>query len=194
MRRKLFTFTATLSLLLCVAACVLWVRSYRVVDIYQNHRAGRYRQIVSSWGLLYLELGPTSLPDASTWTSRTGPYVSTGPVPKLDWRFHEFMSLTGTTKGVPQRFSQLIAPHWSFRAAVRNAAGGLGGATVCGGVGASRRVVAQRAASIFAPRRRRAEPSWTAARNAARFQRAHRKPPHNPPIQRTATASTGAVQ
>jgi hypothetical protein len=114
MRRKLFTFTAALSLLLCVAACVLWVRSYRIVDICQKHRAGRYRQIVSSGGLLQLELGPTRLPDATTWTSRPGRYINLGPAAKVDWRFHQFMSLSGTTKGVPQRFSQLMAPHWSL--------------------------------------------------------------------------------
>ena len=32
MRRKLFTLLARLSLLLCVAVCVLWVRSYFVAD------------------------------------------------------------------------------------------------------------------------------------------------------------------
>ena len=114
MRRKLFTFTAALSLLLCVGACVVWVRSYSIVDIYQKHRAGRYRQIVSSRGLLLLEVGPTRLADGSSWTSRRGAYISLGPVAKVDWRFREFMSLSGTTKGVPQRFWQLIAPHWSF--------------------------------------------------------------------------------
>ena len=33
MKRKLFTFFSTLSLLLCVAACVLWVRSHWVSDV-----------------------------------------------------------------------------------------------------------------------------------------------------------------
>ncbi len=32
MKRKLFNLAAALSLLLCVAVCVLWVRSYRVAD------------------------------------------------------------------------------------------------------------------------------------------------------------------
>jgi hypothetical protein len=116
MRPKLFTFIATLSLLLCVAASVLWVRSYRVSDIYCNYRAGRYRQVVSSRGQLQLAWGPTSYPDATTWTSRPWPYigVGTGPVPTLDWQFLGFMSFTGTTNGVPRRFSELFAPDWSF--------------------------------------------------------------------------------
>ena len=32
MRRRLFTFVSVLSLLLCLAVCVLWVRSYRAFD------------------------------------------------------------------------------------------------------------------------------------------------------------------
>ena len=32
MRRKLFTFAAVVSAVLCLAVCGLWVRSYRVAD------------------------------------------------------------------------------------------------------------------------------------------------------------------
>jgi hypothetical protein len=38
MRRKLFTFCSALSLLLCVAVCMLWVRSRRVADDVQWYR------------------------------------------------------------------------------------------------------------------------------------------------------------
>src|SRR4051794_16906311 len=53
MRRKLFTFAAGVSALLCVGVCVLWVRSYRVNDVdgwYINHwdgLAGKTR----AWGI-----------------------------------------------------------------------------------------------------------------------------------------------
>src|SRR5204862_6682225 len=70
--------------------------------------------VVSSRGQLRLELGPTSYPDATTWTSRPGPYINVGPMPKVDWQFHDFISLTGNSNGVPRPFSELIAPHWSF--------------------------------------------------------------------------------
>src|SRR5688500_18191657 len=38
MRRKLLTFASGLSLLLCVAVCLLWVRSYPVSDNVQRYR------------------------------------------------------------------------------------------------------------------------------------------------------------
>jgi hypothetical protein len=41
MRRKPFAYLSALSLLLCAAVCVLWVRSYFVADCVQRHR-GRF--------------------------------------------------------------------------------------------------------------------------------------------------------
>lgn len=37
MRRRLFTLASALSLLLCMAACAMWVRSYSVEDYYQRN-------------------------------------------------------------------------------------------------------------------------------------------------------------
>src|SRR3954470_12007151 len=43
MLRRLFTVLSVLSLLLCVATCVLWVRSYRTQDRVEWRREGRKR-------------------------------------------------------------------------------------------------------------------------------------------------------
>ncbi|MDB5292428.1 MAG: hypothetical protein JWL69_3669 [Phycisphaerales bacterium] len=44
MKRRLFTFLSGVSLLLCAAACVLWVRSYRLTDALY-HETRRYRPV-----------------------------------------------------------------------------------------------------------------------------------------------------
>jgi hypothetical protein len=43
-RRRLFTFFSSLSLLLCVAVCVLWVRSYWVQDVVSRYRDLEYKE------------------------------------------------------------------------------------------------------------------------------------------------------
>jgi hypothetical protein len=54
MFRKLFTFAAVVSAVLCVATCVLWVRSYTVEDtiIWQRSDGGRWASTAS--GRLFL--------------------------------------------------------------------------------------------------------------------------------------------
>ena len=51
MARRLFTLCSALSLLLCVAVCVLWVRSYWVSDFLQRHdrRTTNGRLIQRTW-------------------------------------------------------------------------------------------------------------------------------------------------
>ena len=55
-RRRLFTFLSALSLLLCVAVCVLWVRSYRYVSYWDSHEywtdQGRAHRL-ESWAVSY---------------------------------------------------------------------------------------------------------------------------------------------
>src|SRR4051794_32811992 len=50
MRRKLFTFFSALSLLLCVAVCVLWVRGRRNSDYVSYTRAEQTLVVGSSGG------------------------------------------------------------------------------------------------------------------------------------------------
>ena len=47
MRRKLLTFFSAASLLLCAAACVMWVRSYHILD-QVNFDPGQHRNAVES--------------------------------------------------------------------------------------------------------------------------------------------------
>jgi hypothetical protein len=50
-KRRLFNFAAALSMLLCVATVVLWVRSYRVHDAVAWAEAGAlYHTLDSGWG------------------------------------------------------------------------------------------------------------------------------------------------
>jgi hypothetical protein len=56
MRRRLFNIAAALSLLLCVAACVMWVRSYRVMDRVQWRNAGGWRAVYTASGHVAVDL------------------------------------------------------------------------------------------------------------------------------------------
>ena len=49
MRRRLFTLLSAVSLVICVATCVLWVRSYRVNDGLQVDYAGTAIDCLDSW-------------------------------------------------------------------------------------------------------------------------------------------------
>ena len=59
--RQLFTFCALLSLLLCVAACVLWVRSYVVRDVIEYETPGRWDVLTSSRGRIGVLFQPGTL-------------------------------------------------------------------------------------------------------------------------------------
>src|SRR3954447_2199468 len=80
MRRKLFTFAAVLSSLLCVAACVLWVRSYTVEDalLWQRVDGARWARSVSGRLLLAAELADWSHADANYYGIK---YRSASPEP-----------------------------------------------------------------------------------------------------------------
>src|SRR3954454_25310457 len=54
MRRKLFTFAAAVSAVLCVAVCVLWVRSDSVADSLRWIRSMRMARVDSWRGLVVL--------------------------------------------------------------------------------------------------------------------------------------------
>jgi hypothetical protein len=62
MRRKLFTFAAGVSAVLCVAACGLWVRSYAVQDtvLWQRVDGGRWASSVAGRLILSADLADWS--------------------------------------------------------------------------------------------------------------------------------------
>jgi hypothetical protein len=79
--RHAFTVLSTLSLLLCVAACVLWVRSYRIKDDLRRHTpagADRHQAVTmlmsGKGGLAFCHMDGTNLGALSdwTWTTRQG--------------------------------------------------------------------------------------------------------------------------
>ena len=61
MGRKLFTFLSTVSLVLCAAAVVLWVRSYRVEDAFEFRRRDGRWQMASAQGRLWVYNEPQRL-------------------------------------------------------------------------------------------------------------------------------------
>ena len=50
MRRRLFTLSSALSLLLCVALCVMWVRSHRLSERLTWRNTGGYRSVHTARG------------------------------------------------------------------------------------------------------------------------------------------------
>src|SRR5215213_641189 len=58
MVRRLFTLLSALSLLLFVAAVVLWVRSYRATDAVEFQRRDGRWQVASHGGRFWLDNGP----------------------------------------------------------------------------------------------------------------------------------------
>ena len=62
MLRRLSTLASAASLVLCVATCVLWVRSYRTWDNYGWDHAGGHRQLTSSAGELVVFVMPGATP------------------------------------------------------------------------------------------------------------------------------------
>ena len=69
MHRRLFTFVSFVSLVLCVATCVLWVRSYRVNDqvLFARHGGPLWRLFTHDGG--WMVSGP---PGGRTPSSRAG--------------------------------------------------------------------------------------------------------------------------
>lgn len=78
MARRLFTLCSTLSLLLSIAACALWVRSYRHLDRFSADFAGREHSVATVRGTFHWFVSPD--PDhtfASGFSSvRAGEWLS----------------------------------------------------------------------------------------------------------------------
>jgi hypothetical protein len=87
MKRHLFNLLTLLSLLLCVAACVLWVRSRSSIDVV-SHRGQRLWQVVAGGGDLYVQRVRFSVR-----AGERGPGVA-GPMPRPGVRVRSLPPLT----------------------------------------------------------------------------------------------------
>jgi hypothetical protein len=100
MRRKLFNLLATISLLLCAAMTVLWVRSYRTVDTQRWSRLPTEYCLQSAFGAVEFtrsehvhpeeSLSELSYPSWTKWSSPDGSgYCRLGP--RVPWHDPIFM-------------------------------------------------------------------------------------------------------
>ena len=76
MKRRLFTILSALSLLLCVAVCVLWVRSHFVADTLMWYRDDEHAQRTESEGTILFSAGGGFSLDRSL-------YVMAGRIPDV---------------------------------------------------------------------------------------------------------------
>jgi hypothetical protein len=115
-RRRVFTAVSVLSLLLCLATVALWVRSYWRGDFLTCFGSGAYRQFASCRGQLYMQTGPTSLPDGHQWRTGGPYYFFLDGAPTTHYRFLGFEQMSGMIwNGAPgRRFSVLVVPYWLF--------------------------------------------------------------------------------
>jgi hypothetical protein len=114
--RHLFTLCSAVSLLLCVAVCVLWVRSYSAFDLWAWQPNGAYFEISSSAGVLRVGRVPSK---------RTGEVTSwshPGVVQLLRTEVRMYPQSDGNLPVqwtvVPSGFGYgVILPHWAARLA-----------------------------------------------------------------------------
>ena len=131
MRRRVFEILTLLSLLLCAAVCVLWVRSYRHVDLFGREggeTADRWQRggsASSGGGLLNVEWwlrqnGPPSpLSEPAGWAYTSWPLRSRLPV--HSWHGFKFEAASWDNsrptpgRSVPRRMTyshRVTVPHW----------------------------------------------------------------------------------
>ena len=72
MLRRLFTFASAVSLTLCLATCVLWVRSYWAVDAVGFQRGGERWRVASDRGRLLIDNDPHVQADHRRRAERSG--------------------------------------------------------------------------------------------------------------------------
>ncbi len=122
MRRQLFNLAAALSLLLFVAVCVLWVRSYWAADLVRLRISGR-----NGRGFLSLTASSVSARThiASTWTSvETAPaghfLFSRLPLNAFSWPRYSlpqrlgFSFARGMYPPTSESYTYLWLPHWAI--------------------------------------------------------------------------------
>jgi hypothetical protein len=188
LKRRLFNLAAALSLVLGAATAALWVRSYRVFDGLSHQQAdatGGHDITVGSWRgkLVIMSLGRDDLwPGIRDWQWHR---ETAGDLDGGEWLapLHGFAGFGFSHWGHKvNRFVMVAVPFWSL-------------------VVASLLIPATRWLAILRARSRdrrllcptcgydlRATPDRCPECGAIP------RPPHNPPMQRTATASSGGVE
>ncbi len=73
MKRRLVTIPSALSLLLCAATTVLWIRSERSLDVCGNWRWGNFAGLMSTQGAVLSIRGGNNNPNESGWFFHAGP-------------------------------------------------------------------------------------------------------------------------
>jgi hypothetical protein len=90
-RRKFFTFFSALSLLLCVAVCVLWVRSLQVMDAVGRMDERLFVSVMSSRGRLNVRVQPVERSNENViWEYRPFPAPPAADGAWRAWRFGGF--------------------------------------------------------------------------------------------------------
>jgi hypothetical protein len=120
-RRVLSTFCASVSMLLCVATCALWARSYWATDYVGrgDHDAGGWVGALSMSGIIRFERGSYAGARRG-WTRETAPPSSLRPeVEARDRSGGELLHRLGFAYahidyGRSQLRRALYVPHWSL--------------------------------------------------------------------------------
>ncbi len=112
MLRRLFTFVSAVSLLLCVATCALWVRSYRKYDAANDFSADVIRYgVASEWAGFYLQWSINAVPVSSShWVISSWNTVSSfevrAQIPRRRWQ--EIQSYTLQQSGDPSATQSVV--------------------------------------------------------------------------------------
>ena len=98
MKRWLFTLASALSLLLCAAVVVLWVRSYRVADQFGRPHLPWSVTVRSTRGVLAVDAVQNPSPDYRLWGHRTAaPWDWSGAAPANDPGVRVNFAFAGTS-------------------------------------------------------------------------------------------------
>ncbi len=174
MRRKLFTLAGAASLVLCLAAAVMWVRSTRRGDVFTA--PGRHKLVVRSQpGLIMVNVYPGAVGDEKGWRHEAWPYPAGwsrwSPLGPRWWDRLGFGHYVGWTER--QRVHSLVFPYYF----VVLVTGVLAGQFLVQRLRAQRRPCTGRCHHCGYDLRATPErcPECGAVPN----------PPHNPPLERT---------
>src|SRR5688500_108199 len=118
--RRLFTLCSAVSLLLCVAVCVLWARSYFVRDVIEYDAPTRWDEVISARGRVAVLLQPGSLAGLAP---RGGTLAWSAEGPPGDLRAADVgrpsldrlgFAVVRSPAGSEASWAYYAAPHWSL--------------------------------------------------------------------------------
>src|SRR5687767_3048848 len=108
MKRRLPNLLTVLSLLLCVAVCVLWVRSYWAIDVIKLGSARLHKATSGGGGVMLLSL--EYYRREGDW--RTGMNRATGHLSAYAETRHDYLGATGVSGAGPgRRWERLVYPY-----------------------------------------------------------------------------------